>query len=563
MPQLIVKSGRFAGQEFVFDKEVIIGRSKDADVPIQEPNISRQHARLSPSPDGWILSDLGSANGTHIGGDRLVGPIMLKNGTMFQFATVDIEFRESAPQAAVQFNDDQADVLKAVGADDDSAILATGTGSVEEIDAMKRRLLLINEVARAIGGTLSEDALLDQILDKIFDTFPQLDRGTMLLLDEQTGELVPRISRDRRGRTEEVAVSRTLINDVVENRRAILSADAVKDDRFSPSATMMALGLKSVICAPVIARDKVLGVIHLDTSEATRPLMPDDLTAVLGIASQAGLAIANARTHSKLVSQELVKQDLALAQKIQVRFLPKHPPQIAGWKFWHEYEAAFEVGGDYFGYATLDDGRPIVVIGDVSGKGVSGALYMARISSDVRYEAAVATSPQVVVRRVNEALTRDIEEGMFVTLVAIAIDTATGELEVINAGHSAPLVRQSNGEIVELEIPQNMPLGVDPDTEFESFKCFLDPGETVVLYTDGVTEAMNSRKEEFGKERLFEAMSGAEGDASAVGERIETDVRAFLEELPQNDDLTLVCFSRGSDQVMHVPTTGTVEMAKP
>ena len=351
------------------------------------------------------------------------------------------------------------------------------------------------------------------------------------------------------------------MNDVVENRRAILSADAIKDDRFSASATMMALGLKSVICAPVIAREKVIGVIHLDASDTTRPLMPDDLTAVLGIASQAGLAIANARTHSKLVSQELVKQDLALAQKIHVRFLPDRTPEIEGWDFWHEYEAAFEVGGDYFGYATLDDGRPIVVVGDVSGKGVSGALYMARLSSDVRYEAAVATDPLVVVRRVNEALTRDIEEGMFVTLVAIAIDTATGELEIINAGHSAPIVRQADGGIVELDVPQNMPLGVDPDLDFESYRCILDPGETVVLFTDGVTEAMNSRKEEFGKERLHASMSKASGNATAVGDQIETDVRAFLEELPQNDDLTLVCFSRSADGSR--PRTGTVEMKRP
>jgi phosphoserine phosphatase RsbU/P len=560
MPELIVRSGRFAGEAFAFETEVVVGRSKDTDVPIQEPNISRQHARLSPTPDGWIVSDLGSANGTHVNGQRISGPALLRNGSTFSLATIEVEFRDAAPKAAVQFSDDQADVLKAVGADDAaSAILATGTGSAEEIEAMKRRLILINEIARTIGTTLSEDALLDQILDKLFETFPQLDRGTMLLLDEQSGELVPRISRDRLGRTEEVAVSRTLVKDVVENRRAILSADAAKDDRFSPSATMMALGLKSVICAPVIAREKVLGVVHLD---AGRQFMPDDLTAVLGIASQAGLAISNARTHSKLVSQELVKQDLALAQKIQTRFLPERPPDIEGWNFWHEYEAAFEVGGDYFGYATLDDGRPLVVVGDVSGKGVSGALYMARLSSDVRYEAAVAVDPQVVVRQVNEALTRDIEEGMFVTLIAIAIDIATGELEIINAGHSAPIVRQADGGIVELDVPQNMPLGVDPDLGFESYKCILDPGETVVLFTDGVTEAMNGRKEEFGKERLHESMSIARGHATAVGERIVADVRAFLEDLPQNDDLTLVCFSREGD-VRRVPTTGTIEMPRP
>jgi sigma-B regulation protein RsbU (phosphoserine phosphatase) len=152
---------------------------------------------------------------------------------------------------------------------------------------------------------------------------------------------------------------------------------------------------------------------------------------------------------------------------------------------------------------------------------------------------------------------------MFVTLIAIAIDVATGELQVINAGHSAPLVRQDNGEIVELDIPQNMPLGVDPDTEFESYSCILDPGETVVLYTDGVTEAMNSRKEEFGKDRFFAAMTAAAGAATEVGECVVKDVRAFLEEMPQNDDLTLVCFSRGSEQPRTVPTTGTVEMKSP
>ncbi|MGA7613565.1 MAG: GAF domain-containing SpoIIE family protein phosphatase, partial [Thermoanaerobaculia bacterium] len=333
-----------------------------------------------------------------------------------------------------------------------------------------------------------------------------------------------------------------LVWDVIDNKRGILSVDAMSDERFAGSETVHKLEIRSVLCAPIMANEKVLGVIHLDGSNPRKPFAKDDMALLVGIAGQAGLAIANARFHSQLVSQELMQQDLALARKIQARFLPTDPPQMPGWEFWDEYEAALEVGGDYYDFVDLPDGRMAVAVGDVSGKGVSGALYMAKLSSDVRYMAASHTEPSEIIRKVNANIARDIEEGMFVTLLFLVLDPRTGDLEVVNAGHGAPLLRSAKGELSTLEVPRNMPLGVMEETRFDNAKFRLNGGDVVIAYTDGVTEAMNEKKEEFGMDRFYQVIISAPGSPGAVGEAVLTAVRNFAGDAPQSDDLTMIAF---------------------
>lgn len=545
MPQIIITKGPAAGAQYAFDGQAVIGRGSAADISVEEPGISRRHARITPGDGGWVLSDLQSANGTFVRGRRLVEPVLLKGGDRFALASIEFELKlEDTSARELHYREGEAQpVVGAVNANRVSDLLFSQAGKGgDAVAGLQRRLQLMYDVGEALASTLNEDALLQEILIRIFDVFPGVERGAVLVLSEDREQLLPRISRTREGKDVDVAVSRTMVWDAIDNRRAILSLDAAHDERFAAAQTVQSLALRAVACVPMLFRDEVFGVIHLDGPDPHKAIPADDLPLLMGIGSQAGMGISHARFHARAVTQELVSQDLAMARRIQARFLPTSPPAVERWEFWGESRAALEVGGDYYDYSTLDDGRVMIAVGDVSGKGVSGALYMARLSSEIRYQSGRAKSAVEIVERVNTTMSRELEAGMFVTLVVCALDSRTGEMEIVNAGHNPPLLRHSGGEVEPVEVPKNVPLGVLEDREFEATRCVLLPGETLVLYTDGISEAMNTASEEFGMKRFIREIALAGTSAAEIGESVLTAVEKFAGEAPPNDDLTIVCF---------------------
>jgi sigma-B regulation protein RsbU (phosphoserine phosphatase) len=551
MPTLSIRSGPSAGTEFQFSKDLVIGRGAAADYSIDDPAISRRHASLTLHHGRCVIADLRSGNGTRVNGERIREPRELRDGDEFQLGDVVFVFHSGAEQkpsmttSSVMLKDSVQAILHSMAAGTLSLPNPTAGGEAKALVTMTRRMQVIYDVAEAIGEILDEDALLSLIMSRLFKVFPQAARGFIMTYDSSTGALETRVATTRDGQAAEIAVSRTLVNDVIENRRGILSADAMQDDRFTGKETIQQLEIRSVIVAPLIAHGEVFGVIHIDGVDTSRPFNKDDMELLIGIGSQAGMALSNARLHRRLVAQELLEQDLALAKRIQARFLPKSAPRVDGYEFEGSYLSAMEVGGDYYDFFSLPRGAVGVALGDVSGKGVSAALYMAKLSSEVRFHSAASDEPAEIMARVNQAMTAELEEGMFVTMIFLALNTATGEVKAVNAGHLTPLLRRASGEVVSIELPRSVPLGVMEQSRFQSARFNLQRGDTVVLYTDGVSEATSPDMELFGEGRLVASIQNSDGTPAGVSQSVLHSVRQFLDSAPQNDDITLLCFGQG------------------
>ena len=235
--------------------------------------------------------------------------------------------------------------------------------------------------------------------------------------------------------------------------------------------------------------------------------------------------------------------DLALARRIQQRFLPQSTPPIAGYRIAESYEAARVIGGDYFDFFQYRDGRQGWVIADVSGKSVSGALYMARLSVQVRALARHMSGPAELLAGLNRKLYQELEPGMFVTMLAAALEPEQGVLEFACAGHPPPPLRAANGSVSELAEPDALPLGAMADTEFRPHRQTLVPGAIVLFYTDGLDEAHNDKNELFGKERIVEIL-GTSRDAQDALDSLLAGLARFAAGEAQSDDLTLITLSR-------------------
>jgi serine phosphatase RsbU (regulator of sigma subunit) len=273
--------------------------------------------------------------------------------------------------------------------------------------------------------------------------------------------------------------------------------------------------------------------------------MDEDLEVLAGVASQAAIAIDNAKMHEQVVAQQALQRDLELAQRMQMALLPSAPPDAAGYHFFDYYQAARQVGGDYYDYVPLPGGRVGVVVGDVAGKGVSAALIMARLSSDVRFLLASEPDAARAVTKINASFASHDWQDKFVTMIVAVLNPETHEMTLVNAGHMAPLLRHKDGMVVEIgEEQSGLPLGVTDDWEYESVVHQFEPGEFVTIFTDGFSEAMNADRDLYGMERLAKQIGCDTVSVADLGEHILDDVRRFVNGFDQSDDMCLACFGR-------------------
>jgi serine phosphatase RsbU (regulator of sigma subunit) len=390
--------------------------------------------------------------------------------------------------------------------------------------------------------------VLAKVLDSLFKIFIQADRGFVVLKDAATGALIPKAVRYRRGDdAESIRVSRTIINQVMQSKEAVLSADAAGDSRFDGSQSIADFRIRSMMCAPLIDNaGTALGVLQIDTLDQRSRFQAADLDVLASVALQAAFAVENAQLHETDLQRQALERDLDLAHDVQKGFLPDAPPEIAGYEFFDFYQAANQIGGDYFDYVPLAEGKLAVVLGDVAGHGMPAALLMAKLAADVRYHLASSSDAADAINRLSAGFARGDWADRFVTLVAVVLDPAKHEATVVNAGHMAPYLRRPDGKIDLIgEDQKGFPLGVDPTAVYESLKVSLAPGEVLTVYTDGISEAMNAENNLYGYDRLLAQIKQA-GDkgVAALGKAILDDVGRYCGTRPQTDDRCLICFGR-------------------
>ncbi len=332
-------------------------------------------------------------------------------------------------------------------------------------------------------------------------------------------------------------------------RSAPGAVDIEKLDMVSPGLqAMKAAGIKMVV--PLVSQGELIGLLNLGPRRSQQEYSADDRALFNNLAIQAAPALRVAQLvrqqQAEAQERERIEQELRVARLIQQTLLPKTVPELPGWKVVAYYQPAREVGGDFYDFIDLPDGRLGLVVGDVAGKGVPAALVMATTRSILRGAAQPSKSPGKVLEEANGMLCPDIPANMFVTCLYAVLDPASGVLQYANAGHDLPYLRHAGG-VTELRAT-GMPLGLMPNMHYEDKEVLLEPGDDVLFYSDGLVEAHNPRQEMFGFPRLRNLVAEhPTGDGMALVDLLLARLRQFTgDDWEQEDDITLVTLQRSS-----------------
>ena len=337
---------------------------------------------------------------------------------------------------------------------------------------------------------------------------------------------------------------------VWRTQQSLLVEDLEEDDPTSWTTDWLrAEGFRGHAVVPLIAEGRSVGVLVVN-SRVPRLLNEEEMRLLRLMANQAAIAIEKARLHQEELKMQRMERDLEVGKQIQLSMLPDACPTVPGWECAAIYKAARVVGGDFYDFFPLasDPGQLGMLIADVAGKGVPAALFMARGCTTIRTTALVGNGPGTALTQANSLIFRDRQSQLFLTALYAVLDTGNGRLVYANAGHNPPLwLRAATGDMQTLRAP-GIVLGIFADIELEEREIQVAPGDLLVFYTDGVTEAMNASRDLFGEERLQAAVAANAGaSAQEVLDAILDAVREFTGDVEQSDDITLFVVRRSPE----------------
>ncbi|MDT5296230.1 MAG: phosphoserine phosphatase RsbU/P [Acidobacteriota bacterium] len=545
---------------------ITIGRSARNDVCVPDPFASRVHAEVRREGDQYLLQDLGSANGTYYNGSRLDQTVVLTHGGRIQIGETEIVFKDREtgrtlpsttieedaplPEATIAFDSAQHTTSGLLEAIEGARTQTSGRFNVATIVPQRAvadqgdLLALISKVGVTLLASATLDETLSQVALLVFDAVPA-ERCLIMLREEESGELRVRAAEmsDRRPEVGEVRVSRTIIEEVVTQGRSVLTSDAQHDPRFR-SSTVTFQGIRSVLAVPLGVGERIFGMIYADSPLATSRFTEDHLKVLTTLGSVAAIRVENTRLLEEHLTQERFERELQLAREIQQRFQPTAPPIVPGFELQGISFPSYQIGGDYYDFIPCADGRLVVALGDVSGKGTSAALLMSSLHAAVHAQVASCRPITETVRAVNRYLADNTPANRFVTLFYAELDPLTGSLAFINAGHNPPFIAHE-GVTMELLAAGGLPLGIMPEFDYREGRTQLRPGGVLVAYSDGVTETQNPKGEEFGTVRLQEVIAqNLDRTASGIRDKIEAALSAFAQGTPAVDDITLLIVKR-------------------
>ena len=408
------------------------------------------------------------------------------------------------------------------------------------------RLAMLYRISQTFNSTLDLREVLDRVMDEVV-AVTRAERG-FLMLRGHDGSLEFRTARGIEQRTieePEFQISRGIVDRVALEGRPLLTSDAQLDPLLGERASVRLLGLRAILCVPLEVKGKVVGVVYVDSRIQSGVFSPDDLDLLAGIASSAAIAIDNARLYQVAVEKGRMERELQVAREVQASLIPQSAPLVEGWEFAGWWQPAREVSGDFYDYPFFGDGHQGLLIGDVTDKGMPAALFMAHSRSIVRASAAAAADPLGAIRNANASLCAQTTNGMFVTLCLAHFEPGSGRLTYVNAGHNPPLHWDSLKKGWKPFERSGLPLAIDPQAEYTQHTVDARPGDALVFYTDGVTDATNLADEFFGRERLLEVLGAHAGrPAAEQGDRLRQTLAAFIGPAALYDDVTFVIARR-------------------
>lgn len=541
---------------------LVIGRTNDCGLVIEDNAASRRHMEIVNRGSAFIWKDLGSTNGTFVNGARMLGG-ELKDGDEIRIGETVFRFECSAAAAATA----APRPLRAKHhPGDDSTIfretIIDSQGKTKRgpsPNKSTRLLEAVYAVTNAIATNFEPCGLIDQILQTTLKAI-NAQRGA-LFLSNGTLELLPcplcgMVHTIDAGALSPLApgafeVSSTVTSRVLEAGESVLFQDTDAADELNAAQSIMALQLRSIICVPLRAKHRIIGILYIDSNTPGQSYSHDDMLLATAVGNSAGLALENAQMHLEILEKHRMDHEIATAWTIQQGFLVKEwPEDDPRFRVYGETRPAKTVGGDFYDFVHPDPHTIGILIGDVSGKGVPAALTMAQLLAEFRLQSRETPDPAEVLRRMNLALVERSQRGLFCTLLYFTLDLRNGALRCANAGHHAAL-RIGADAVTPFAPASGPPAGILPGAQWSAEAAELAPGETVLLYTDGIVEARrppslaetqeSASPVEFDETGLLELLAqGPDLPPDVLIQSVNAAVAAFCAPDPPHDDCTMI-----------------------
>jgi len=428
-----------------------------------------------------------------------------------------------------------------------------------ELDKKINELKSLQELGKVISSIFNLEELLRAIIQNAMIVMKS-KRCSIVLVHEKTGDFYIKVAKglEETGDFIENMKLRTggLVTDYcIKQKEPLLVTDMVNDERFPGVQQTKPRDDKkyktvTFIAVPLIVNDKVIGVISITEKLSDDIYNESDLQLLQIFANQVVIAIENAKLYEKLVVRERLERELEIAHNIQMNMLPQKYPDIKGISIAGVAIPAKEVGGDYYDFLPISDSRVGITIGDVSGKGVPAALMMVMIRSILRAKVMTQHNPKDIVLELNNLMLNELEPRMFITLFYMILDIETKEIKYTNAGHNYPMIFHADNEEVESLKDGGLLLGIFQSPMYEEGTYQLREGDVVVMYTDGIVEAMNENDEMFEYDNLCSLVHRIKNkNAEAIKADIIEATQKFMGDAPQYDDLTLIVIKVEKDGV--------------
>ena len=524
------------------DQPITLGRANECTIPIKDRFLSRHHAEITFNAGQWIVRDCGSVNGTLLNGMKLLEPTAIHSGDRITLGDTEL---------VVQGEGDESRKRSQIVAVESSSAAKSMVIPIEEaIDDRatrgRERASILAELAVEFIEDRPMSALFDFILDKV-SVLLQPSRCALALLapDGTFGDV--RLLRLDPTDSTDLVISRTLLGEVIEERNVIsfMDVDAGMDDKLAHAASIIGQQIRAAVCAPLVVNDVVSGVLYLDFLAARGAVTQDDLRLIAQIARFAAVKLETTRLREESIAKAKFEEELKTAYVIQSRLLPATLPQLDGYEFAGTNKPCRTVSGDYYDVIVRPDGRIYFVIADVSGKGITAALVMASLATAFTIFTRTDPTPAELVRELNVTLAPKTAPTKFATLFAGLLDPSTGRVEFTNAGHVPPLVVGRDG--VQQLKTTDMVIGLFAAAQYRNQSVTLAPGDSLVMFTDGVTEAENAEEEQLGLDPVATLLTPLHGTrAGELLDSIEKHVQLFIGDTPAGDDVTMLALTRMS-----------------
>lgn len=545
---LIVTNPSSSGHpdKVVFEQaRVSIGRGESNDLTLVDPQktVSRRHAEIRCNANCHLI-DLGSTNATYLNDQRLHPhtPYPIQPGDTFQIGAFTIAWvaEQQAEQEKASTDDETTIFTPSLLAEALQEAQAQHPGIAIPHRATEE-LALLNELALKIGASDDTKKINDTIVQYALQAV-QGEQGLISLLDERDEQAPYTLMRVHEGSGPAFHVNQSLLGWMRIHQEPLRVNNFQTDPRFR--GVSGDAGIDAILCAPLKVRSKLIGVLTVCNKKNGTGFTDSDERLLGIIASQSSQAIENTRLSGEEKRLQHMQKELRQAYEMQINLLPKETPVLDGYDIAGTSRPAQTVGGDYFDYIPVRNQGLAFCVGDVSGKGLPASLLMANVQATVRTHAQWSTSASTCLEETNKLIWKSTGRGVFVTLFYGVLDPIEHRLRYANAGHNRPLLFRKSEPPRRL-LTAGLAIGCIAKWSYEEEILSLEQGDVLLVYSDGVTEAMNLAREEFGEDRLAELVASHQDErAEAIIQHVLAAVSAHAGKAPQADDITLIVIKR-------------------